>query len=162
VGFQGEPVALRFIERSRLEQDKIMHYRAHLDIHAQLPADALSVSINILHSGEARGWLDQYGFDLDQGRISRILNNGSSEAFIRIAVGLGCEEALDLAERFARSHPSDRMRLAAWDALASIASSQAGRDEVWRAAESSGSRLVAAEAAGRRERLAEFRSSAMQ
>jgi len=162
LGCRGEPVALRFVERSRLEQGKIMLYRAHLDIHAQIPADALSVSINILHTSEARGWLDQYSFDIEQRRIGRILNNGSSEAFIRIAVGLGGEEALDLAENFARSHPSDRMRLAAWGALTSVANGEAGRDEVWRAAERSGSRLVAAEAGKRRELLAAARLPSMQ
>jgi len=153
VGYRGEPVRLRFVERARLDEGKIMHYRAHRDVHAQIPADALSVSINILHAGGAQGWLDQYSFDVENRRIGRILSNGSSEAFIRIAVGLGCEEALDLAERFARRHPSDRMRLAAWSALASVAADEAERDRTWRAAEASGSRLVVAEAGNRREAL---------
>jgi hypothetical protein len=130
-----------------------MHYRAHLDVHAQIPADSLSVSINILHASGAQGWLDQYSFDVENRSIGRILSNGSSEAFIRIAVGLGCEEAHDLAESFARQHPSDRMRLAAWGALASVADGASARDDVWRAAEASGSRLVAAEARNRREAL---------
>lgn len=154
VGWKGEPVDLRFIERARLDEGKIMHYRAHRDVHTQSPADALSVSINILHAGGAQGWLDQYSFDVENRAIGRILSNGSSEAFIRIAVGLGCEEAQDLAESFARSHPSDRMRLAAWGALASIAEDEAARDNLWRVAEGSGSRLVAAEARNRREALA--------
>ena len=154
VGWKGEPVDLRFVEHSRLEEGKIMHYRAHRDVHAQHPADALSVSINILHASGAQGWLDQYGFDIDNRRISRILSNGSSEAFIRIAAGLGCEEALDLAERFARTHPSDRMRLAAWGALASVAEGSEGRDRVWQSGENCGSRLVAAEARSRRGALA--------
>ncbi|MDG2005375.1 MAG: transposase [Novosphingobium sp.] len=154
VGSQGEPVDLRFVESARLEAGEIMHYRAHRDVHAQRPADALSVSINILHAGGAQGWLDQYSFDVESSAIGRILSNGSSEAFIRLAVGLGCEEAHDLAERFARSHPSDRMRLAAWGALASVADDKAARDDVWCAAESGGSRLVAGEARNRRETLA--------
>jgi len=153
VGWKGEPVDLRFVERARLDPGKIIHYRAHVDMHAQIPADELSVSINILHAGGAQGWLDQYGFDVENGSIARILSNGSSEAFIRIAVGLGSEEACDLAERFARRHPSDRMRLAAWGALASVAQGEAARDDVWRAAEASGSRLVAAEARSRRAAL---------
>ena len=43
-----------------LHEGKIMHYRAHRDVHAQLPADALSVSLNIMHSGGSLGWMDQY------------------------------------------------------------------------------------------------------
>lgn len=156
VGWKGEPVDLRFVEHSRLEEGRIMHYRAHRDVHAQHPADALSVSINILHACGAQGWLDQYGFDIESRSISRILSNGSSEALIRIAVGLGCEEACDLAGRFAHTHPSDRMRLAAWGALASVAECPDERDTVWRAAENCGSLLVAAEAGNRRAALEEW------
>jgi hypothetical protein len=153
VGWQGEPVALRFVEKSALEQGKIMHYRAHRDVHAQLPADALSVSINIMHSSGSLGWMDQYNFDVESSRVGRIVSPGSSEAFLRVAVGLGTAEAIDLAETFGARHPSERMRLASWRALASQAQGAEGRDEVWRRAERSGSRLVAAEARGLRRIL---------
>ena len=153
VGYRGEPVALRFIERSRLEEGKIMLYRAHVDVHDQAPGDALSISINIMHTTGAQAWLDQYGFDLEQGRISRILSNGSSEAFLRIAVGMGCENARDLAVNFGAGHASDRMRLAAWGALASVETDVAARDAVWRQAEGAGSRLVEAEARMKRAEL---------
>ncbi len=153
-GWSGEPADLRFIGRRRLEEGSIMLYRAHRDVHAQIPADALSVSVNILHASGAQGWFDQYSFDCENRRIGRILSSGASEAFLRIAVGIGSEEACDLAERFAHSHPSDRMRLAAWSSLASAAPDENARDALWRRAEGSGSRLVAGEAARRREKLA--------
>jgi hypothetical protein len=150
-GAGGEAVSsLRFVERSRLEPGKLMLYRAHRDVHAQHPADSLSVSLNVMHTSGAQGWLDQYRFDLDQRRIGAIVSPGPSEAFLRIAVGLGGAEALDLAHRFARQHPSDRLRLACWDALASVAADSAARDALWREAEGAGSRLVALEAANRR------------
>lgn len=150
-GASGEAVSsLRFVERSRLEPGKLMLYRAHRDVHAQHPADSLSVSLNVMHTSGAQGWLDQYRFDLDQRQIGAIVSPGPSEAFLRIAVGLGGAEALDLAHRFARQHPSDRLRLACWDALASVAADSAARDALWREAEGAGSRLVALEAANRR------------
>ena len=130
-----------------------MLYLAHLDVHAQLPADDLSVSLNIMHTSGAQGWTDQYGFDLDRCRIKAIVSGGSSEAFLRIAVGLGSEEAFDLAHRFANRHPSDRMRLCAWDALAADAGDVAGRAALWAEAEGAGSRLVAMEAKARRAEL---------
>ncbi len=46
----------------------------------------------------AQGWLDQYRFDTGAGTVAGMLNEGASEAFLRIAVGLGSEEALALAE----------------------------------------------------------------
>lgn len=154
-GFAGEEVpSLRFVERSRLAEGKLMHYRAHRDVHAQHPADSLSVSLNLMHMSGAQGWLDQYRFDLDSKRIAGIVSTGPSEAFMRIAVGLGGEEALDLAHRFAQGHPSERMRLCAFDALAGIAPSDQARDALWRTAEQSGNRLVAMEAQARRAALA--------
>ena len=144
-GAIGEKAHLRFIERSTLEPGKLMHYRAHRDVHSQLPPESLSVSINIMHAGGAQGWLDQYKFDVGRDEISGILSPGGSEVFLRFAVGLGGDDALDLAENFARSHPSDRMRLTALEAQAGVLD-VAGRDDLWRRAESSGSALVAMEA----------------
>ena len=154
-GWRGEPVDLRFVERSALSEGKIMHYRAHRDIHSQLPADSLSVSVNIMHGSGAEGWMDQYAFDTDRRCVRRIVSNGANEAFLRIAVGAGGEPAIELAQTFGRKHPSERLRLSAWSALASVASDRAARDAVWREAEMAGGRLVAAEARERRAALAE-------
>jgi hypothetical protein len=153
-GYCGEAVpSLKFIERSRLEQGKIMLYRAHRDVHAQGAADALSVSLNIMQTTGAQGWLDQYRFDLERGEVGGIISPGPSEAFLKVAVALGSDEALDLAHRFARQHPSDRLRLAAWDALAGREVETAARDALWHEAEGAGSRLVAMEARARRAEL---------
>jgi hypothetical protein len=147
-GWRGETVSsLRFIERARLSQGKLMHYRAHLDVHAQLPPDSLSVSLNVMHCSAAAGWIDQYAFDLGGRRIAGHLGAGASEAFLRIAVASGAGEGMDLAERFAHHHPSDRMRLCAWTALASVSDDA---EAVWGRAEGAGSRLVAMEAKRRR------------
>lgn len=155
VGHAGESVpSLRFVERSRLEEGKLILYRAHRDVHAQHPADALSVSLNVMQTTGAQGWLDQYRFDLDQRTIAAIVSGGPSEAYIRIAVALGGAEAADLARTFAQRHLSDRMRLACWDALAGTCADPAARDRLWQTAEGAGSRLVAMEARARRAELA--------
>lgn len=153
-GWSGEPADLRFVERSRLEQDKLMLYRAHRDVHAQHPPDALSVSLNIMHMRGSQPWYDQYRFDTGNNRIAAVLNHGPSEVFLRIAVGLGSAEAHDLAERFGSTHPSDRMRLVAWEARATLLEDAGARDALWGAAEQSGSRMVAMEAKARRAQIA--------
>ncbi|MCB2058110.1 MAG: transposase [Novosphingobium sp.] len=153
-GARGESVeSLRFVERSRLEQGKLMLYRAHVDVHAQGAADSLSVSLNVMHTNGAQGWFDQYRFDLERREIGAIVSPGPSDAFLKLAVALGSAEGLDLAHRFARRHPSDRLRLAAWDALAARECDAAARDALWREAEGSGSRLVTLEAKARRAEL---------
>lgn len=152
-GWKGEPAGLRFTERARLEPGKLMHYRAHVDVHRQLPPDELSVSLNILHVSRAQAWFDQYRFDTERNVVGGIVNEGANECLLRIAAGLGGGEALDLADHFARHHPSDRMRLAAWEARAGVEADAAGQDAVWREAERSGSRMVAMEARARRVEL---------
>ena len=148
-GWRGEPAALRFIERSALAPGRLLHYRAHRDVHRQLPPESLSVSLNVVAVDPAAGWLDQYGFDIEADRVTGVLNPTSTEAFLRIAVGLGGAEALDLAERFGRRHPSDRLRLACFEARAALAGAEEA-DAIWREAERCGSRMVAEEARMRR------------
>lgn len=152
-GWQGEPVRLVPKGRQRLERGKLMLYRAHRDVHRQLPADSLSVSLNVMHAAPGMGWLDQYRFDVDGARIAGIVSHGPTEALLRIAVAMGSGEAEDLARTFARSHPSDRLRLTALDALAATCADDTERDALWADAENAGSRLVAHEAKARRAAL---------
>ncbi|MBX7513179.1 transposase [Qipengyuania sp. GH38] len=151
-GFRGEQAGLRFVERSALSEGRMMLYRAHRDVHAQLPPDRLSVSLNIMHVDPAKGWWDQYGFDLDSNAVTGILNPTSTECFLRCAIGIGTEEALDFAEWVGTSHPSDRLRLASYEAWCGLLD-KAGQDALWRRAEQSGNRLIAAEAALQRAAL---------
>lgn len=152
-GWSGEPVALRPLGRSRLAPGRLVHYRAHHDIHTQHAPASLSVTLTLTHAHAAQGWRDHYLFDLEAGQIIRTLGHGPSETFLRIAVALGGEEARDLARDFGRSHPSDRMRVQAWRALASVAGDDAAQDALWREAEGGGSRFVAATAANYRSEL---------
>ena len=147
LGYPGEAVGLRFVERSALNEGKLMLYRAHRDVHSQLPAASLSVSLNVMHVDPAQGWFDQYGFDLEHREVTRTLSSNATEVFLRTAVASGSEEALDFAAWVGRSHPSDRLRLASFEARAGVAEDQ---EAVWRAGEACGSRLVAAVAKGRR------------
>ena len=145
-GWSGEAAQLRFAERSALAPGRLVHYRAHRDVHRQLPPESLSVSLNVVAAEPASGWFDQYGFDVDADTVTGVLNPTSTEAFLRIAVGLGGAEALDLAERFGRHHPSDRLRLACFEARAAGTGGAAEAETVWREAERCGSVLVAREA----------------
>jgi len=153
-GWTGELAHLRPAGRHRLEPGAIMLYRAHRDVHRQLPADSLSVSLNVMHAEPALHWLDQYSFDVEKGTIAGRVDSGPSEAFLTIAVALGGAEALACAERFPATHPSERMRLTALDALAGQAPDRAARDALWARAEGSGLRMVAMEAKARRAELA--------
>ena len=152
-GYFGEPVELRFIERSTLSPGKLMHYRAHRDVHSQLPPESLSVSLNVMCCDPGQGWYDQYAFDPDRGTVGEMLSTGSTEVLLRIAVAMGGEDATGLAEHWGRTHASDRIRLASYEARAFACSDDEAREEIWRQAENSGSLLVAKEAAQMRHAL---------
>ena len=155
VGYPGEEARLRFIERSALHEGKLMLYRAHVDVHAQLPPEALSVSLNVMHVDPAQGWFDQYGFDLEREEITRVLSPNATEAFLRVAVASGTDEALDYAEWAGKRHPSERLRLASYEARAALAP-KVERDEIWREGELSGGRMVAEIAKVKRAELGAF------
>ncbi len=151
-GWRGEEAGLRFVERSTLTPGKLMLYRANVDVHSQLPPASMSVSLNVMGIDDAQGWHDQYGFDTATDSVSAILNPTSTETFLRLAVGLGDANAIELAERFGRNHPSDRLRLASFEAR-SLLLDRSGQDDLWRDAEKAGSRMVAQEARARRAQL---------
>ena len=147
VGYPGEDVNLRFVEKSRLEQGKVMLYRAHRDVHLQLPADEMSVSINIVETSHSSAFRDQYRFDVEHRKIDGIMTRMSLEPMLALAAHYGGEEGMDLIAQFAASHPSDRIRWCALRARAAASPTLDGRLALYEEASRSGSRLVSAMAA---------------
>ena len=144
VGYPGESVNLRFVEKSRLEQGKVMLYRAHRDIHLQLPADAMSVSLNILERSPSSAFRDQYHFDLERSQIAGIMTRTSLEPMLALTAHYGGEDGEDLLRSFAAAHPSDRVRWAALRAQASAAQGVDGRIAVLERGARASSLLVSA------------------
>lgn len=125
-GLIGEDARLRFTGRHVLSPGTVMLYRAHRDVHRQLPPASLSVSLNIMEEGEGVAWRDQYIFDLDAGRIVERPTISPTEMLLRAAVHVGAN-GIDLADQFARSHPVARARSSAFAALAGAAGNEADR-----------------------------------
>jgi hypothetical protein len=126
VGYPGEPVDLRFVEKARLDRGKVMLYRAHRDIHLQLPADDMSVSLNILETSSSAVFRDQYKFDLETNRIAAVMTRMSLEPMLALAAHFGGGAGEDLIADFAAGHPSERVR---WCALRARAAALPGLDE---------------------------------
>ena len=127
----GDPANLQFVERSRLEPGRTMLYRAHHDVHVQLPPDAFSVSLNIMAYDRAQPWRSQYRFDIATDTIAEALTVTASEALVGLAVQFGGGEGLDLAHHVRRRHPSPRMRRTALDALAGLAPVAVEREAIY-------------------------------
>lgn len=142
VGIPGEPVDLRFVERSRLEEGKVMLYRAHRDVHLQMPADSLSVSLNIMEYGRCAMFRDQYRFDIDNRTVASILTRSPMEPMLMLAAH-GGGNGMDLVDSFASSHPSNRVRWYALRARAGTAATLAQRIAILETGASDTSLLVA-------------------
>lgn len=121
-GCIGEPLNLRFVERSQLGEGRMMLYRAHRDVHSQLPPESLSVSLNIMAEGEHVAWRDQYIVDLYHGTIAKRPTLSPSEMLLRCAVHL-TDNGRDVAEHFAKAHPVPRVRA---NAIAALAAGEEG------------------------------------
>ncbi len=157
VGAVGEPAPLRFVERSSLSPGKVLLYRRHRDVHCQLPPDSLSVSLNILALSPTSDFRDQYLFDLERRQVAGFANPSALEALVALAARVGGGNGADLVETFARTHPSERIRFAAWRAKAAGAVDADARIAVYEQAAAEPGAFVSAmgrlEAAKLRERL---------
>jgi len=153
VGFTGEKVELKFVERSRLSEGKVMLYRRFRDIHSQMPPDSLSVSLNIVAISPRNDLHDQYSFDLNRGEVSGIINQSSLANLMALARRFGGGNGRDLVDECAVRHPSERIRFAAVGAQASEAGDVDERIEHYRRAAAAGG-YAGAMALRQAERLA--------
>jgi hypothetical protein len=144
VGYPGEDVRLKFIERARLEPGKVMLYRAHQDVHLQLAADEMSVSLNIVETSHSSAFRDQYRFDVANAKIEGIMTRMSLEPMMALAASIAGGDGMDLIADFAARHPSERIRWCAVRAEASAAPTIDARLASYEAATADASRLVAA------------------
>ncbi len=131
-GYEGEPVALRFVEESALSEGKVMLYRALRDVHDQRPGDAMSMSINIMENSFRGNFLDQYSFDTERNCVTGILNRIGATALLPMIAAAGGEEAADFLDQTSRRHRSGRVRCIATDALAAVQPDAAASIEVHR------------------------------
>ncbi len=130
-GIAGEPVELRFLERTRLSQDKVMFYRASCDVHSQDYPESLSISINLIAFDPTVMAQNQYAFDFDRGVVRGHSENSAHGRVLvcQLARLLGDTSAIPLLEQLAERHPSPRTRVESRISLASLAPSSA--EETW-------------------------------
>jgi len=146
-GVPGENVALHYAGRQQLAQGQVMLYRAHHDVHAQLPASSLSVSLNIMEQSVTLPYRDQYRFDTKRSQVAAVLTQAPIEPLLALCAHLGHGNARDLVSDYAASHPSDRIRFSALCALASAHPQPTARLDLFERAASTGNRYIAARAA---------------
>ena len=119
-GYPGEHVPdLVFTEKRALTEGHVMLYRASQDVHEQLPADSMSISLNILENTPRVRLTDQYSFDLERNAIRQIINISLAPAVFNMALHLGGEDGRDALSEIIRLSPDPFIRFNAYKALAS-------------------------------------------
>ncbi|MEZ7277138.1 hypothetical protein [Pseudoalteromonas sp. 68 DY56-GL68] len=131
IGYPGEEVDLKFIERSKLSIGKLMLYRAHIDVHDQLPADEFSISINVMENTLRPLVTDQYAFDTERKKIKKLLNRHNALFVMRASLVLNDQNSLDIIDHISKKHSMDAVRMAAIDAIALSNTCLRSRAEVY-------------------------------
>lgn len=156
-GHVGEQVNLRFLEKTQLQQGKVMVYRAGKDVHCQAHPEELSISLNLIVFDS--DYRDQYTFD-----VKRSLITGRAQDFrqaqrlmCQIAAKLGNGRTINLLEETARRHDDEEVRLGAFEAWSQLDRDQAAR--VWETAVSDPHTLVRNRAIEQLKSLAYVRKS---
>ncbi|WP_158298723.1 transposase [Sphingomonas psychrotolerans] len=157
-GYPGEPVDLKFVEKSSLSEGKVMLYRACYDIHDQLPPESMSISLNIMELTVRGSVVDQYGFDVERNFIGNMINRMSMCSLMPMIAQVGGENAQDYLAETARSHLSERVRFAALKAIAATRPDLEGTMEVFEQGTRSESALVAGWAQHKLTRLESLRA----
>jgi hypothetical protein len=137
VGVPGEEAPISFVERTTLPEGKVMYWRPYKDIHSQEEPEEFSISLNLLWAPPGSQLRDQYYFDLPNKKVSGV-TPGSKNAGRMLACSLakyiGDESTAVTLEEIAAKHPAERVRLSAYESLASIV--KADHAAIWtRAAE---------------------------
>lgn len=151
VGYPGEAVDLRFLERARFAAGQVMYYRACRDAHIQYPPTEMTLSLNLMIRSPEIRMRDQYFFDLEKKTLSGYLPETDSARradMLTLAGQLGNGRTQELLSDLAARHPSRSTRLAALESLCQLAPAES--QHVWERGCDDQAELVARTA---RERL---------
>jgi hypothetical protein len=118
-GYVGEPVDLRFLEKTRFGTGMAMLYRASRDVHVQYAPTELTITLNLMIAHPEVRVRDQFFFDLTSRTISAYppeLAGSSRVALLHLAGHLGDGDTHQLLSDLAAKHPCRRTRLTAYEA----------------------------------------------
>lgn len=155
VGYVGELIDLRFIEKKRFGPGTVMLYRASKDVHIQHPPPELTITLNLIWAPTEVRVRDQFTFDVDRKTISGYVGGGEADkrlSLLRMAGILGDDQTRGLLDQISQTHPCRRTRLAAYSEM--IRLSPGETEAIWRRATADPSAMVVREAKLQLERLA--------
>ncbi len=122
IGYLGEKVNLKFIEKTILKKGDILVYRPSLDVHQQgVPKESYSIAINIILKSKERLTNPFYGFDLTKKEIVFIVKLHQDQPIYTLISMMGkmqSKENRACLEEISKSHISPEVRIACYQAIA--------------------------------------------
>lgn len=140
IGYVGEKVDLKFLERTNLPKGKTMLYRASQDVHSQHPPREQSVSLNIMFNDISTLNKEQYYFNIEKGIIDSQVSVSSSgrQLILELAKLFGNNQTLALVDSIARKHESAHVRAKAYESLFQMT----GDKQIWQNAYNDSDRIL--------------------
>jgi hypothetical protein len=122
-GVRGEPVQLRFLEKTTLPSGKIMLYRKSVDAHTQEHPTEFSISINLVvvpdESIMRRETL--FIFDVENGRVKDTVDSSSGRVTLcEMARSVGDDRTAELLDALIERHPDPKVRGMSIESLAAL------------------------------------------
>lgn len=122
-GYPGEAVTLTGLGRHTLDDNTVLLYEAHKDVHRQLPPQAPSMSLNLMLTPPDAGLTNQLYFDVERGVVRDYVSSWSHKRVDALGFARHWHDArtLELLEQILEAHPCSRTRVAAAAVLTEIA-----------------------------------------
>jgi hypothetical protein len=123
-GYAGEDIELRYLETTKLEENKLLYFRPFKDVHAQLHPESVSISLNLIAQVPHIHLTEQYEFDSRQKKIVGLLKGNPVPSLLTpfkiLSLLGGDERSVDLVEEIMRKHVNPHVRSRALVTLASM------------------------------------------
>jgi hypothetical protein len=119
VGYVGESVDLRFLEKVRFGTGMVMLYRASHDVHVQYAPAELTITLNLMVAHQEVRIRDQFFFDLTSRTIASFppdLAATGRVSLVGLAGHVGDANTQQLLSDLSQKHPCRRTRLTAFEA----------------------------------------------
>jgi hypothetical protein len=126
----GAEVELKSVGRKRLAPDKLMLYRAFVDVHSQFPPESASITLNIMASRAAVLTRKQHIFDKEVRVVKRLVHHNLNPLLFHAAATIGPSDFQEKLMYLYRTGDSDLLRFHALRAAAVAEQSEDGEIDV--------------------------------
>ena len=114
----GQPVNLKHTGLHTLLENKMMLYRAYIDVHSQMYPESMSISLNIIANPPINALTSQYLYDTDLNKVNSIYQSRTNYGIFRNALDCNIDDAEGMLLHISENHEDGLTRYFAIKTLA--------------------------------------------